>query len=43
MTLDDIDRMPLDVIEEYLSGGQGDTLTFANEQQLIRYLASQKK
>lgn len=34
--------MPFDVLEEYLGGDSSDTLTFHNEQQMLRWLASQK-
>lgn len=38
----EIDHMPLDRVEAYLDDGAGDTMTFANEQALARYLASQQ-
>lgn len=33
--------MPLDMLEKYLDGAESDTMTFATEEALGRFLASQ--
>lgn len=39
----EINRLPIDRLEAYLDGGDGDSMTFANEQALMRYLATQQQ